>query len=714
MHLGPKWQPQKNSTKKMKKILLSQIAFLTFFGLILSCTSEHNKELSNSQVKELNNRSLLGLGFGITDVNLIVKDLLSVRNYYADVLGFKMPLPEKFENGILNGTLTTSANFPDMSSIQLLAIKDTALVSVKHSFLQRHKGVGLYSLSTSSTDTTLQWLSLQGFKMDSLRSGRTTTKQPKGWDGDSGGPEWRSVDFNSKNHPAYFPNYVEYVGFPYQEYQANWKYVSSQRKYDDFNHPNGVVGIVALRIAVIDLKTARKEFKKMGLTELKVNDSLTLASFKIAHNQELHLVIPKSPNDELTNFLKIQGSGVFAAIFEVKKLKHTHEFFRKRLPAKALRIETSPERLIISKEYASGVQLEFMEESKEQASLAQVYSFKRGSKLDTASIRYAFAMYVKNCATCHRPNRKGGLSFGSNFAPSLRSHSLMATAQSFNYLNNTISYGRQGTAMAGYSKNHGGSLTEADIELLSQWLYELSGVEKPIELSTEAVTGNEALGKAIYEKRCATCHGLKGEGNRAPALGNPMLLATASDAFIRYAISEGRDNTLMQSFKDTLSNAEIDALTAFLRSRVSGWSAPEAVTEPPSENYVIYPHSKTPKFELRENQYVSLKQLRKALQDSSRLVILDARSKMEWRQAHIPGAISVPYHEDPDTFTKQLPNDSTWIIAYCSRPQAESKLVANTLKRFGYKNIAILDEGILAWIKNGYPIQYGQDNKKGK
>jgi mono/diheme cytochrome c family protein len=62
-----------------------------------------------------------------------------------------------------------------------------------------------------------------------------------------------------------------------------------------------------------------------------------------------------------------------------------------------------------------------------------------------------------------------------------------------------------------------------------------------------------------------SCHGIKGEGVRAPVLGNPMLLATASDAFLRYTISEGRDNTPMPSFKDSLSKVEINALTAYIR-----------------------------------------------------------------------------------------------------------------------------------------------------
>jgi len=387
------------------------------------------------------------------------------------------------------------------------------------------------------------------------------------------------------------------------------------------------------------------------------------------------------------------------------------------LPAKALLVDTLRKRLTVLKEYARGVQLEFIEESKEQSELAKIYSFKEGTKLDSASVRYASVMYAKYCALCHGKNREG---YASDFAPSLRSHSLMATTQlprsSYRYLELTISYGRSGTAMAPYAKSQGGPLGEEDIALLIQWLHESSGVKKPIEMSIEPITGNVALGKALYAKHCAGCHGAKGEGVRAPALANPMLLATASDAFIRYTISEGRDSTPMPSFKDSLSRNEINALTAYIRSRASGWNAPEAVTvtEPLPENYVLHPHNKAPKFVLREGSYISAEQLLKALKDSSRMIILDARSKAAWRQTHIPGAISVPYYEEPDKFIKDIPNDSTWIVSYCACPHAVSTQVVNTLRRFGYKHTAILDEGILIWAQHGYPVEYGGDNKTKK
>ena len=94
------------------------------------------------------------------------------------------------------------------------------------------------------------------------------------------------------------------------------------------------------------------------------------------------------------------------------------------------------------------------------------------------------------------------------------------------------------------------------------------------------------------------------------------------------------------------------------------------------------------------------------------MIILDARSKAAWHQTHIPGSVPVPYYEEPDKFIKDIPNDSTFIVVYCTCPDAASMKVVNTLRRFGYKHTAILDEGILVWAQRGYPMEYCQDDKK--
>jgi cbb3-type cytochrome c oxidase subunit III len=695
---------------KIKFTLSKPHLLFIFLLLFTACTTK--KQDKNPKINPL-----LGDGFGLNSATIIVKNLDKARNYFADTLGFSMPPAARFENGIYDNTRTASIFFADFSSFELMANIDTVSKQTKKpiasAFLKQNKSLAIYSFSTSSADTTKKRLQLQGFKTDAIRKGRSRIQIAKGWDWDDGGPQWRSIAFESKNNQAFLPNFIEYTGLPYKDIQNEWK-PAAWRKYYEKN-PNGVVSIAAIRMVVEDLEAAHDEFEKMGLEELEGNDNFV--RFKIAHNQELYVTAPKSPNDELGKILKTNGPGVYSICFTINNLKETQNFLKKKLAANAMVMDTVQKSLTILKKYAYGVQLEFVEESKHEATLARIYDFNDTTKMNASSVWYAANLYKKYCALCHGKDRQG---YAADHAPSLRSHALLATTMepraSYNFLAHTIEYGRSGTAMGPYAKNQGGPLDGADIELLIRWLREAAGVKKPVKLDLEPILGNADLGKTLYVKHCATCHGKKGEGITAPALANPMLLATASDAFLHYTITNGREGTPMPSFKDSLSKNEINAVTAYLRSRAAGWNAPAPVTvaEPKPADYVLNPKNKSPKFTLRENLYVSAKQLLKALKDSTKMVILDARSTAGWQQSHIPGAVSVPYYKEPDKFIKDIPKDNTMIVVYCACPHAASTGVVNTLKRYGYKHTAILDEGILVWAQMGYPVQYGKIETKKK
>ncbi len=657
-------------------------------GFVSSCQNENAEK-----------PFLLGKGYGINSATLLVDDLDSAKSYFSTTLGFNVDDAEK---GEFMGTIVASAGLADMSFIELLSVNDSVddpKPSFITSFLKSNTGVRMFSLSSSSTDSTSLWLTSKGFELDSIQSHRSSEKAPEGWSWDDGEPESYSLDFDSNNPPAHLPRFVEYSGFNYKQSQDQWRtYYGYGRRYSE--HPNGVVGTSAIRIAVENIQSARKEFQQMGFTELGAND--TIARYQLIRNQELHIVGSLSTDPLIAEFLNDRGPGVMVIQFEVANLDSTYNFLKERLPEGALTIETS--KLTVSRAHAYGVQLEFIQESEEQGLMAKM--LRPDDELDSAAASHAAGMYEKYCALCHGSDREG---YAADNAPSLRSQSLLATSKSSNFLRYTIQYGRSGTAMAGYLDRQGGPMEYIDIEILLQWLYETSEVKEPIELSREPVLGNLELGKTIYANDCSVCHGADGEGVSAPALGNPMLLATATDHFLRYAIAEGRDGTPMIAFNETLKGEEIDAVTAFLRSRASGWDVPQAdtLTVPLPENYVLNAGNKAPTFNLREGKYASAKQVMQAMADSLRMVILDARSEVAWRQTHIPGAIPVPYYEEPENFVNDLPNDSTMILVYCACPHAASQRVVNTLKRHGFKNTAIIDEGILVWAQMGYPVQHG-------
>jgi len=71
-----------------------------------------------------------------------------------------------------------------------------------------------------------------------------------------------------------------------------------------------------------------------------------------------------------------------------------------------------------------------------------------------------------------------------------------------------------------------------------------------------------------------------------------------------------------------------------------------------------------------ENSYanvprISLEELKQRLDAGADLVVVDVRSKEEFDQGHIPGAVSIPYAEIEARY-RELPGDKE-IVTYCAR-----------------------------------------------
>ena len=315
----------------------------------------------------------------------------------------------------------------------------------------------------------------------------------------------------------------------------------------------------------------------------------------------------------------------------------------------------------------------------------------------------AAANYQKYCALCHGADREG---YANDHAPSLKSKSLMESGIPHAVLR-PMSYGREGTAMGGYLDEVGGPMTLDETWDLTYWLYWQAGHDR-IKMSTDPVHGDTDRGRQVYGENCASCHGAQGEGVTAPALGNASLLAHMTDEMIRHAIREGRQNTPMQAWAGVLSDEDIDNVTAFIRSRAGGWEQPQPVLRklPTPEDYIVNPEGEDPDFTLKDDLYVSSRDLLAALEGKKRMVLLDTRVPSVWQRAHIEGAIPVPYYTDFDKITEDLPKD-VQIIAYCSCPRAAADHVIMNLRKKGYTRTAVLWEGIFGWMNLGYPVMRG-------
>lgn len=329
----------------------------------------------------------------------------------------------------------------------------------------------------------------------------------------------------------------------------------------------------------------------------------------------------------------------------------------------------------------------------------QAGALSSGKAASAAAAPSGAELYAKYCALCHGAKLEG---YAADNAPALRSPTFLATASTA-FLQSAIERGRAGTAMAGFGKVVGGPLVAAEVDALIAFIRGNDGAPQP--LAPKASTGDVAKGTRVYATNCESCHGTATQRGNAVHLANPMFLASASDAFLRVAIAEGRPGTPMEPWKDKLSATDIEDVIAYVRSLAR--PVPAAPVVPPSPApaapVVLNPDGKPPELPIRLGRYASVADVAKAYAEKRRMILIDARPTSDYLRLHIPGAISVPYFDMKGL--DQVPNDGTWIVSYCVCPHEESGRVLEELRRRGYPNTAVLDEGLFVWTQQGHPTE---------
>jgi mono/diheme cytochrome c family protein/rhodanese-related sulfurtransferase len=310
------------------------------------------------------------------------------------------------------------------------------------------------------------------------------------------------------------------------------------------------------------------------------------------------------------------------------------------------------------------------------------------------------ALYLALCKQCHGADARG---YAADHAPSLVNPTFLESA-SDEFLSNSIAFGRPGTSMAAYGRGAGGPLGDREIAALVGWLRAQGPAAKPLP----AIAGGDPKqGEPIYVASCQKCHGTPTVRGDAVHLANARFLATATDSFVRWAIVHGRPGTPMEAWQPRLTDKQVDDLVAYVRTL--GSAHMEGQLPPPTgkEPLVLNPHGKDPEFKLRADpgqdpRYVSAEQVKRALEEKRKLILIDARPQSDWMRVHITGAVSIPYMDMKRL--DEMPKDGTWAITYCACPHHLSGIVLDELRRRGFTHSAVLDEGILEWHRRGYPV----------
>ncbi|MBE2271739.1 MAG: c-type cytochrome [Anaerolinea sp.] len=183
---------------------------------------------------------------------------------------------------------------------------------------------------------------------------------------------------------------------------------------------------------------------------------------------------------------------------------------------------------------------------------------------DGAALSAGLTVYAENCAACHGANGEG-----SALAPALNTDELRVRLSEAD-IARIITEGVPGTLMTSWSSALDAAQQQSVITLISRWgELNAAGVSlptieaAPLDMSPQAL----ATGQRLFDLLCTQCHGIDGYGSPiAPALNNQTFLSTTPDAAIQAIIAGGVTGTVMPAWSGYLTDSDIAAITAYLRS----------------------------------------------------------------------------------------------------------------------------------------------------
>jgi len=140
-------------------------------------------------------------------------------------------------------------------------------------------------------------------------------------------------------------------------------------------------------------------------------------------------------------------------------------------------------------------------------------------------------LYAQNCGGCHGADGQGGLTVG------VGNPVYLAIADDAT-IRRIAAKGVSGTAMSAFARSAGGSLTDAQIDILVRGIREhwarpdALGHDKPPPYAASG-PGDAARGEKVFAEFCSSCHGPDGRGGKAGSIVDSSYLALVSDQHLR-------------------------------------------------------------------------------------------------------------------------------------------------------------------------------------
>src|SRR5262245_21437312 len=88
-------------------------------------------------------------------------------------------------------------------------------------------------------------------------------------------------------------------------------------------------------------------------------------------------------------------------------------------------------------------------------------------------------------------------------------------------------------------------------------------------------------------------------------------------------------------------------------------------------------------------------------QNGKQGLLLDVREKDEFREGHLPGAVSLPRGFLELRVEQTIPDKAQHVITYCAGG-TRSLLASKQLRDMGYSNVVSMNGGYTAWKNAGY------------